>query len=254
MNINSRGCGLQSQNADHGHPLNDKVIPFGCRAKYHLPPLLCVLFSKKSGHRNATSKCLISSLILSLALISSACGSPMKTPDIKQNPHPKIRYEITMTIQGAPGPFDSINGDVQYGVANDHCVPLQPLSGARLSPDKHVPLVFTRVSGNLYKGTVYADLLQDEDYFGRGTCHWTVVGATAVLKVKTTDFSPAVFHDDIVAQKPVATYFANGDYLAATKNSGDERVIAGSPNRALYGSESRTDLFSITLTAKEDFQ
>lgn len=200
------------------------------------------------------SKRLIFSLILSLALITSAYGSPMKTPDIKQNPHPRMRYEITLIIQGAPGPFDSINGSVHYGVANDHCVPLEPLSGARLSPDKHIPLVFTRVSGNLYKGTLYADLLQDEDYYGRGTCHWAIVGATAVFKVKSTDFSPAVFHDDIVAQKPVTTYFANGDYFEAAKNGGDERVVAGSPNRALYGPESRTDLFSITLAAKEDFQ
>ena len=202
----------------------------------------------------AMSKRLIFPLLLSLALLTSACGSPMKTPDIKQNPHPKMRYEITITIEGAPGPFDSINGSVHYGVANDHCVPLQPISGARLSPDKHIPLVFTHVSDNLYKGTLYADLLLDEDYYGRGICHWAIVGATAVFKVKTTDFSPAVFHDDIVAQKPVTTYFTNGGYLEATKNSGTERVVAGSPNRALYGAESRTDLFSITLVAKEDFQ
>jgi hypothetical protein len=179
----------------------------------------------------------------------------MNTPDIKQNPHPRMRYEITVTIQDAPGPFDSINGDVQYGVANDDCVPLQPFSGAQLSPDKHVPLVFTRVSGNLYKATMYADLLLDEDYYGRGVCHWSIVGASADLRIKDGALSPAIFHDDIMAQKPVTTYFANGDYLAATKkSSGDERAIFGSPNRALYGSDSRTDLFSITLAAKEDFQ
>jgi hypothetical protein len=200
---------------------------------------------------------LSSSLLLSLGLITTACGSNMKTPDIKQNPHPRMRYEITMTIQGAPGPFDSISGFVQYKVSNDRCVPLTPISGATLPPEKSVPLKLSHVSDNVYKGTLYVDLLQDEDYYGLGVCHWAIVAASADLKIKNAALTPAIFHDDIVAQKSVATYFVNGDYLAAPKNTGDEQVITGSPNRALYGSDgsgSRADLFSVTLSAKEDFQ
>lgn len=200
------------------------------------------------------SKRLTFSLILSLALITSACGSSMKTPDIKQNPHPKMRYEITMAIQGAPGPFDSINGFVQYKVSNGHCVPLTPISGATLPPESHIPISFTRVSDNLYKGEIYTDLMQDENYYGLGVCHWSLVAVSADLKIKTAALSPAIFHDDIVAQKSVATYFVNSDYFESGSTNGEERVVPGNTNRAFYLPTSRTDLFSISLAAKEDFQ
>ncbi|HEY0198832.1 MAG TPA: hypothetical protein VGC19_09860 [Rhodanobacter sp.] len=200
------------------------------------------------------SKRLIFSLTLSLVLITSACGSPMKTPDIKQNPHPKMRYEITMTIQGAPGPFDSVSGFVQYKVSNSHCVPLTPISGATLPPESRIPIAFTRVSDNLYKAVIYTDLMQDEDYYGMGVCHWSVVATSADLKIKTTALSPAIFHDDIVAQKSVATYFVDSDYLDSDGAHGEERVVSGNLNRDFYLPASRPDVFSVVLSANEDFQ
>ncbi|WP_266157209.1 hypothetical protein [Dyella silvatica] len=178
----------------------------------------------------------------------------MKTPDIKQNPHPKTRYEITMTIDGAPGPFDAVTGFVQYKVSNDRCVPLSPGSGATLAPEKSVPLDLTRVSDKVYRATFYTDLFQDEDYYGLGVCHWSVVAATAALKVNASDLSPALFIDDIKAQKPVATYFADGEYLDARKGKDSFPTITGSLKRSDYQPESRTDIFSITLVAKEDVQ
>ena len=200
------------------------------------------------------SKRLTFSLILALALITSACGSPMKTPDIKQNPHPKMRYEITMTIQGAPGPFDSVSGFVQYKVSNGHCVPLTPISGATLPPENRTPISFIRVSDNLYKGVIYTDLMHDEDYYDLGVCHWSVTAVSADLKVGGTALSPAIFHDDIVAQKSVTTYFVNSDYFDSASANGEERVVSGNLDRAFYLPAARTDLFSITLAAREDFQ
>ncbi|RDD82803.1 hypothetical protein DVJ77_04605 [Dyella tabacisoli] len=174
----------------------------------------------------------------------------MKTPDIKQNPHPKTRYEITVTINDAPGPFDSVAGVVHYMVENDRCVPLTPISGATLAPEKNFPITFTRVSDNVYKGTIYADLLQDEDYYGLGVCHWAVNTMWATLKVKGVDFSPAMDLKEIVSQKPTPTYFVKADYF----NTDKERSAFGTTNRSLFQTESSTDIFSMTLSAKEDFQ
>ncbi len=164
-----------------------------------------------------------------------------------------MRYDITLTIEGAPGPFDSVNGFVQYKVSNNHCVPLTPISGATLPPESRIPITFSRVSDKLYRGVIYTDLMKDEDYYGMGVCHWSVVAASADLKVKSAALSPAIFHDDIVAQKSDPTYFVNSDYLDAGAG-GNARVASGNTNRAFYLPESRTDLFSITLAAKEDFQ
>lgn len=122
------------------------------------------------------------------------------------------------------------------------------------STGKSVPLNFVHVSGNVYKATFYIDLLQDEDYYGMGICHWSVVAATAALKVKASDFSPALFLDEILAQKTIFTYFSNVEYANAHNEKDMFPTITGSVKRSDYQPESRTDIFSITLAAKEDFQ
>lgn len=189
-------------------------------------------------------------LVLVIALLTSAYTSAMKNPEIKHNPAPKKRYDITLTVDGAPGPFDSITGFVEYKVVNEQCVPLEPISGATVAPEEKLPVVFKREKDNVYTGTIYADLMQDEDYYGLGVCHWQVVATSAVLKNKAVEFSPAIFHNDIAAQHSVSTYFVKGDYADAhTPHS-----AFGTTNRSLFQPESRTDLFTVTLAAREDFQ
>jgi hypothetical protein len=188
--------------------------------------------------------------VLALALLTSAYASAMKNPEIKHNPTPKMRYAITLTVEGAPGPFDSITGFVEYKVVNEECVPLQPVSGATIAPEEKVPVTFRREKDGIYVGTIYADLMQDEDYYGLGVCHWQVVAASALLKNKAVEFSPAIFHKDITAQHAVSTYFVNSDY---TDNTTTHSAF-GTTNRSLFQPESRTDLFTVTLAAKEDFQ
>ena len=170
----------------------------------------------------------------------------MKTPNIKQNPHPTKRYEITMTIEGAPGPFDSINGYVLYQVDNEECVPVQPFSGARLAQRKSIPLALTR-TGNVYKGTFYGDQLQDDDYFGLGTCHWAIASAGATINVKKVVFASGIGLKEIKTQKPYATYFANASYHDPKDQGGDPGDI-GTP----YILQHPNEFFSVTLVAKED--
>lgn len=193
---------------------------------------------------------LTSLLILSSALITSACGSSMKKPDIKQNPHPRMRYEITMTIDGAPGPFDSVSAFVQYKVSNDRCVPLQPISGATLAPEKEIPLSFSRTSDNVYRTVIYTDLMQDEDYYGMGVCHWSMVAVTADLKTKAVDLSAAIWLEELISEKPASSYFVRSDYFGRDKN----RFVLGDRDIDHKLRTFRSDIFSVTFIAKEDFQ
>lgn len=196
------------------------------------------------------SICLPSFLILSLALITSACGSSMKKPDIKHNPHPRMRYTITLKVDGAPGPFDPVAGFVQYRVANEHCVPLQPISGATIPPEEDVPLVLTRVSDTEYKGTVYGDLLLDEDYYGLGVCRWSMTTVVAELKKDAVTFSPDLSSGELNGTASKTTYFWKNDYL----NADAERSEAGSTQRSYYKKEIQDELFTVTLTPEEAFQ
>jgi hypothetical protein len=191
-------------------------------------------------------------MLLFLAMTSSACGSPMKTPDIKQNPNPKQRYDITLKIDHAPGPFDSVTGSLDYQVSNGRCVPLTPGSGATIVPNEHIPFTLTRVDDDVYKGTLYTDRFLDEDYYGLGVCQWEFVAVGIELKIGKVDFSPSLFLKDIKAGKPVATYFSRNMYARAGEISDAPLTDTGRLSREEYKDPSNT--FSATLTAQEHIQ
>jgi len=179
----------------------------------------------------------------------------MKNPDIKLNPHPKMRYEITLTIEDAPGPFDAVEGSAGYEVANGDCVPLTPFSGATLTPNKNVPIALTRVSDKVYKSELYVDLLTDEDYFGQGLCRWSMPFADFDLQVGNLAFAHSIALEDVLAGKSVTRYFNNISYVsedAKSPKSDHPRISIGNANRADFKDPKNT--FSMTLTAKEKFQ
>lgn len=188
-------------------------------------------------------------LALSIATLLAhlnAYGATMTQPDIKLNPSPRMRYEITVKVDGAPGPFDRIEGVVDYRVANEACVPLTPVTGATVAPEKRVPITLKAAGGNVYKGEMYADLLQDEDYFGKGVCHWSVVAASANLWVKQVDFSAPLFRDDLLKGTPVTRYYSNRSYATTQL----DRVDTGEADRAQYQDEAGAT-FSVTVHAEE---
>lgn len=179
------------------------------------------------------------------AIHLNAYGANMTQPDIKQNPAPKMRYEITAAIDGAPGPFDRIHGIADYRVTNELCVPPTPVMGARIVPEKRADIEFRHDHDNIYRATVYLDLLQDEDYFGKGTCHWALMAAGIELTHATVTFSASLFHDDILAGNAIPRYFAEGSYTKAQT----VRIDTGIADRSQFHGAGR--LFSVTMKAEE---
>ena len=182
----------------------------------------------------------------------------MNHPDIKHNPDPKMRYEITVTIEGAPGPFDSMEGRALYEVNNKACVPEKggPLNPLRIPPHTDVPFSLTRISDHQYQGTIYLDLLKDEDYFGLGVCHWSMISLTTFLKVKKTNFSPGIVTDEIISAKPSVRYYLQSDYTHASPSR--ERDVSGRPQKLAngpegYGPQEQGNIMSVTIRARESF-
>ena len=186
----------------------------------------------------------ITALLLSLTPL--AYGATMTNPDIKLNPNPRVRYEITAVVKDAPGPFDRIEGAVEYKVTDRKCVPLTPITGAAQFPEKRVPIELRRIDDHTYKGDVYVDLLQDEDYFGMGVCHWSLIGADVSFQINKLYFSPSLFHDELLAQRTVTRFFSQRSYELSTT----QRVDTGNARREDF-KEDANRTFSIELTARE---
>lgn len=194
----------------------------------------------------------LSALFALLTLTTTACSQSMKQPDIKLNPQPKMRYELTLTVQDAPGPFESVSGFLQYEVQNEQdCVPADAISGhhERLSQDPDIE--FKRVGDSqTYKGTVYLDLVQDGDYYGLGVCRWKMVGFSAVMKAGEVTFNPYISGDQIAKLQPKTEYFAKKAY--GDTSISDRHVPSLATN--FVASRIHADFFSTTLTARETFQ
>lgn len=185
--------------------------------------------------------------LLTLALLSG-CTRTVNPSDIKQNPNPKQRYEITMTILGAPGPFDSIEGYMGYDIENKKCIPEDPVSGKRSMPDATAAFAFIRLSDNIYKGVIYMDYFSDEDYYGLGVCRWQLTSSYEKLKINGVVMSPAIFLKDVTSNSSTTAYFSRKSYFDK-KSTG--RQDFGMPTNYLNQvKEHPDDYFSITLEAK----
>ncbi|MDM0058386.1 hypothetical protein [Variovorax fucosicus] len=192
-------------------------------------------------------------LFLLLTLTLPACGQSMKQPDIKLNPHPKMRYEITLTIEDSPGPFESVAGYANFET-DTNCVPEAPITAGNYGakyPVGHSVLVALRpVGANTYQGTMYMDWPKDEDYYGLGVCRWRFSSFSASLKVGEVSFGPSMWDRDVVAQQSKTEYFAKRAY---GDNSISDRHVS-SLGTNYVATRIQVDFFSTTLSAKEHFE
>ena len=202
---------------------------------------------------------LIAPMKYSFATALAGCGQQAK--DYKKvryehNPDPRERYEITVTVQGAPGPLAVAEGGARYDIANRTCLPdKDPYTGAEVVPGGDVTLLalHPRDPGT-WTGTVYADGMREAAYFGTEVCTWTFGGMGTRIKAtgaqEETRFMPSMDADQIRREETVVTYFNRNSYPR-------DEVI---PNYPDLGKTDRSqvgpiltdaDLFTITMSAKK---
>jgi len=180
----------------------------------------------------------------------TAC-QPMKRPEYQQNPNPKERYEITMTIQDAPGPLTRIGGAVQYSVDNwVDCMPEK--FDLEVGPHHEqkfafLPLSVVREADNAYRMDIAVDALLNEDYHDRGVCQWELTAVTTRLLGRTVRFTPTLFLDELRAQKPKTIFFSKRTYLSMKLKDWPD---SGETSPSGFGHDVQDELFTITLTPR----
>ena len=173
-------------------------------------------------------------------------------PQIRRNPNPTA-YEITMKIENAPGPFGIVKAAMQYEVLDDSCLPdLGGMAGTKASLLEWVPVELSRVSGDTYRGVVYDDLLVDEDYYGLGVCHWSLVTTQFKLRAGAVEgesrFSHHIFHDDLVGKKNIRSHFWSGRY---PKGKLDDMPVPGEEDATKFKPEVRDELFVLDFQIRK---
>ena len=183
-------------------------------------------------------------------------GSPQTIKpiiDIKERPNPQRAYRIVMTIDNAPGPFAMIEGSAQYDVINhNECGHIDPGTETISRINTHPPIEWKPVGEGRYEATIYADLMMDEDYYGRGLCRWALTEVRARLKATgaeaETRFVPDISAENILSEKSTRLYFWSGYFPRAKSQN---FPVFGEDHISDVPDDQKGEFFTITMTPKD---
>lgn len=194
--------------------------------------------------------------VLAASTTLAACGPAENLQEsnamYKQNPDPKQRYDITMSIANAPGPFASILVSAQYQ-ADDCWYTVDRFAGVNANPTDILSITLTKTNETTYAGTVYLDAMQDGDYHGTGICHWELTSIGASLKATGSPgearFVSSLSSEKLRAEQAETTYLRKVFY---PRDPDIENLpVSGQTDRSkIDPSISDDDLFTITFTPK----
>lgn len=177
------------------------------------------------------------------------------SPRYRKNPQPTRAYRIEMTLEHAPGPFAHVLGLAQFDVVNPECLPPpddNPGGYSSPVPTEGVEIALQKVSDNTYSGLVYADQMLDEDYYGRGVCHWALKQAQVQLKATgaetETKFLPSLRGEDVLAGASRKIHLPKRVY---PRGKVEDYPEFGQTDRSQYAVPDE-DLFSVDLSAKQE--
>nr|EKU9957225.1 hypothetical protein [Stenotrophomonas maltophilia]EKU9983481.1 hypothetical protein [Stenotrophomonas maltophilia] len=203
-------------------------------------------------------------LLALLALIPLAACSPYADAErdvaaggrglAKLNPAPKQGYELVLTLKDAPGPFAVVEGVAQYDVSNHKdCGRVLRATGTASRITSQELVTLRKVGENEYRGTFYLDRMQDQDYYDRGVCHWTLTGVGAMLRATTgeadTRFLTFIDKERMDAGSPLTLYYPRVAYPRAELAA--NYPASGKANPSEYKEELRDALFSTTTTVQK---
>lgn len=180
----------------------------------------------------------------------------------KINPKPKQAYEIRMQIRNiadmpatdkSGAHFAVIEGTVQFDVSNAAtCGKSKRLAGNVPVISSHEPFHLTPISATEYVGTIYTDMILDEDYYGRGVCHWELTEVRVALQARPiegdTRFVSYLPAKKIFNDHTQILYFWKGYYPSIGQSS---HTSFGRIDLNTVKTDQRDEFFSTTLSAKD---
>ena len=145
---------------------------------------------------------------------------------------------------------------MQFDVTNRTCLPPPGANpGGRTSPvpTRTIPFALEKGDDGVWRGTVVADGMVDEDYHGRGVCHWALVNVQAQLMATgaegETRFIANSRGDLAAAGSRVELYFLKAAYPRHPGETMDDPLLIGRPGRASVAHLRDDQVFKVALSA-----
>ncbi len=163
------------------------------------------------------------------------------------NPKPQKGYEVVLTIQDAPGPFQKMGWSGMYQATGCNFI-VNDWAGVRGMPERLLQIPFTVRPDGSQVATVYLDAMLDEDYYGNGVCQWTLTSAGPWMQAsgasEETSFSVDLTPEQLQAERPMKLLYWKGYYPRADVEG---FITWGNANQEKFAEGVRDKLFSMTL-------
>ena len=147
----------------------------------------------------------LTSVATAMAVLSAAsCGPSVKPPDVKLNPAPKQRYEVTLTVPNPPRRISTVFGTIQFDIQGlkDDCMPYSDkIAGSKPKSSFPRHVAFERKDNVSFVGYFYSDQLIDEDYYGLGVCRWELTGIKVLFHAGTLERAAYLDGDEISGEQ-----------------------------------------------------
>lgn len=209
-------------------------------------------------------------LLLAVALLSivslNACSNAEVSTNIQKkteakfhlNPQPKLAYRLMIKINDAPGPLQ-LMGKMGIGYKAEDCTYIiNKFEGAPAHPEKNAQSDIRQISEFEYESVIYVDAVLNEDYFGKGVCHWKPEGfgfsLSATGKPEETRFNFSDILENLLNKKTMTQYYWKWTYPFSKKEDGTlytDSVHYGIVSPELYDAEKHKEMFSITVSLEE---
>lgn len=179
-------------------------------------------------------------------------------PEYRENPAPRSVRDVEVRVEGVPADFGYIRGAMQFDVTNPACLPPPDANpGGRTSPvpTRTIPFTLQRAGDDTWRGRFVTDGMIDEDYHGRGVCHWALVNLQVQFMATGTKgetlFIADLDGDVAAAGGRTDIYFPKSTYPRHPRESTDEPFLIGRAGRAAMAHLGDDAVFKVTLSASE---
>ena len=193
-------------------------------------------------------------LFLSFAAACSPTMTEQTRPDYRENPDPRQTFRLEVRTENAPGDFGFVRGSMQFNVANVECLPppdSNPGGHTSPVPMRMIPFDLARRHDGAYEATVFTDGMVDEDYHGRGVCHWQLANVQVQLKATgsahETLFLANLSGEDVRAGQQRVLSYLKASYPRHPDDTLDEPVAIGHAKRDAGAPLADEDLFTVAL-------
>ncbi|KJV29130.1 hypothetical protein [Luteibacter yeojuensis] len=171
------------------------------------------------------------------------------TPDSPaKNKDPREWVAIEVDVGDLPIPIDSALLTATYTIENISCLKPLMISGATGQPFVTTYIDPRKVSPHAFQAKVPLDRFEDDDYHGRGVCHWKISSVDFRLRHGKRDLRAGMGSEGILASGSVRSYISEWSVMSAPT---DWPEYALTDRKAAEMSQSGK-IYTVTVTAKDD--